>query len=91
MPYGYYQLLRFVVCAAFAVLAYAAYKADRSSIYWIWLAALAVVYNPIARSISSAICGRGSTCWRWLHCSLIFLFVEKQPRLKRSAMRYDLI
>lgn len=49
MPYGYYQLLRFAVCAAFIVLAYDARKTDRSAVYWIWLAALAVVYNPIAR------------------------------------------
>lgn len=47
-PYGYYMLLRIVVCAICAYLAFAAYAAEK--IGWVWvLSVTAVIYNPIVR------------------------------------------
>jgi len=47
-PYGYYILLRWVCCAAFAYLAWQA--AEREKQGWVWvLAVTALVYNPIIR------------------------------------------
>lgn len=47
-PYGYYILLRFVICGISAYLAYKAFKLNR--VGWGWmLIAVAVLYNPIFR------------------------------------------
>lgn len=48
MPYGYYQLLRFAVCATFAALAFDARAQGRPGHHWVALATFAVLYNPIA-------------------------------------------
>lgn len=45
-PYGYYVLLRWVVCAIFAYCAIRAYRADSEA--WIWIFGVnAAIYNPI--------------------------------------------
>lgn len=45
-PYGYYQLLRFGVCAVAVYGAVLAHRADRGG--WAWgLGALAVLFNPV--------------------------------------------
>lgn len=45
-PYGYYVLLRFVICGICAYLAVTAYQ--RSKLNWVWiLGGLAVLYNPL--------------------------------------------
>lgn len=47
-PYGYYVLLRWVCCAAFAYLAVQALALDKEG--WVWiLGVTAVTYNPIIR------------------------------------------
>ena len=47
-PYGYYILLRWVCCAAFAYLAIQALAQEKGG--WVWiLGVTAVVYNPIIR------------------------------------------
>jgi hypothetical protein len=47
-PYGYYVLLRWICCAAFAYLAVQALAQEKGG--WIWvLGVTAVVYNPIVR------------------------------------------
>lgn len=47
-PYGYYILLRWVCCAAFAYLALKAFSLQK--IGWVWvLGVMAVVYNPLIR------------------------------------------
>ncbi len=46
-PYGYYQVLRIVVCIAAAYGAYTAFTTERAA--WVWvLGAVAVLFNPIA-------------------------------------------
>ncbi len=48
LPYGYYQLLRLVVCGSSAWIAWARYREQR----WGWFAVFAVValaYNPLFR------------------------------------------
>jgi FtsH-binding integral membrane protein len=47
-PYGYYILLRWVCCAAFAYLAIKALEQTKKG--WTWVLGItAVVYNPIIR------------------------------------------
>jgi hypothetical protein len=47
-PYGYYILLRFVVCGVFIYLAISAYALGKWP--WIWVfAATAFLYNPLIR------------------------------------------
>lgn len=47
-PYGYYILLRFVLCASCAYLAFRAYAIDK--IEWAWILGItAALYNPIVR------------------------------------------
>lgn len=47
-PYGYYILLRWVCCAAFAFLALQALARDKQG--WVWVLGItAVVYNPLFR------------------------------------------
>ena len=45
-PYGYYQLLRWVVAGSAAYIAYQKYELD--SKFWMWLMiAIAILFNPI--------------------------------------------
>ena len=47
-PYGYYVLLRVVICGISVYLAYQAF--DRGRTGWVWtLGIVAVVYNPLIR------------------------------------------
>ena len=46
--YGYYILLKFVVCGGCAFLAANAYDDGRKHLFWFW-GGLAVLYNPIIR------------------------------------------
>ena len=46
-PYAYYQILRWVVCAAAAYTAYLYLQAERTALFWLF-AAMAVLFNPIA-------------------------------------------
>jgi len=48
-PYGYYILLRFVVCGVFIYLAVKAYELKK--IGWVWaLGITAAIYNPVLRT-----------------------------------------
>ena len=47
MPYGYYVLLRWLVCPVFVFMAIASYKENANSKVWVYGVA-AAVYNPIA-------------------------------------------
>ncbi|MBI1748051.1 MAG: hypothetical protein HYR55_15900 [Acidobacteria bacterium] len=47
-PYGYYILLRWICCAAFAYLALQALVQKKQSLGWV-LGITAAVYNPIIR------------------------------------------
>lgn len=47
MPYGYYMLLRFIACGAFAYACLIAYRLRMNALPWIY-GLLAVVFNPIA-------------------------------------------
>lgn len=47
-PYGYYILLRIVLCASCGYLAFRAAEANKNQ--WVWILGVsAVVYNPIIR------------------------------------------
>ncbi len=47
-PYGYYILLRWVCCAAFAYMTWAAANSRAPAMAWLFFVA-AVVYNPVIR------------------------------------------
>lgn len=47
LPYGYFTLLRFIVCVVGAYLAYEIYEENKESL-WVWAFGLVVVlFNPI--------------------------------------------
>jgi len=45
-PYGYYQLLRFVVCFNGAYIAYLAYNQQKNWVAWLF-GFIAVLFNPL--------------------------------------------
>ncbi len=57
-PYGFYTLLRLVVCATAVWLAVEAYQFRKTSLAWI-LGALAVLFNPLIPIYMRR------TQWRW--------------------------
>lgn len=46
-PYGYYQILKWIICGFTAYLAYLAYKNDETAWTWIF-GIIAILFNPIA-------------------------------------------
>lgn len=47
LPYGYFTLMRFVVCAVGIYLAYKVYEENKESL-WVWaFGFVAVLFNPI--------------------------------------------
>lgn len=47
LPYGYFTLLRFVVCAVGTYVAYKTYESDKDSL-WVWVfGGIAILFNPI--------------------------------------------
>ena len=78
--YGYYILLRWVICLTSVYTVYFSYKTER--IYWIWImGVVAVIFNPIIPL------HLGKEIWRFVDffVALIFLisiFVFKGPDAK---------
>ncbi|HRN70872.1 MAG TPA: hypothetical protein PLS49_06865 [Candidatus Woesebacteria bacterium] len=48
MPYGYYQLVRFIALVTFLYLAYSAYTRDRSSEAYTFIG-LAILFQPLVK------------------------------------------
>ena len=46
LPYGYYSVMRWVVCALCVWLSLASYRSEREAWTWIW-GIIAGIYNPI--------------------------------------------
>lgn len=49
LPYGYYMLLRFVACGAFAWAAFITYENNEEVLPWVF-GILAVLFNPIFKT-----------------------------------------
>lgn len=47
MPYGYYQLLRFIVCIFSAIVALLRFRSNSWVLAWVYVA-IAILFNPIA-------------------------------------------
>lgn len=47
LPYGYYMLLRLVVCAAAVVIAWKRFAGNSSSVWGVIFAGVALLFNPI--------------------------------------------
>jgi len=45
-PYGYYSVMRWIVCAIFIFLAVKSHEQSRSAWIWVW-AVTAGIYNPV--------------------------------------------
>ncbi len=45
MPYGFYMIIRITLCGACGYAAYLLYEKDHNG--WLFLALLAVLYNPV--------------------------------------------
>lgn len=75
MPYGYYQLVRFVAMVAFAVMAYGYYEKKQVSLA-ITFGALALLFQPFAKV------ALGRTMWNVVDVVvavlLITLFVKEK-------------
>lgn len=48
MPYGYYQLVRFVAMAGFAYLAYFNFENNKKDVVWVYLI-LALIFQPLIK------------------------------------------
>ena len=78
LPYGYYQLLRFVVCGAGAYVAYTAYTWQKMWAVWLF-AFVVVLFNPfIPIHLSKEL-------WQPIDfvCAILFVvmvFVLKEPK-----------
>lgn len=46
LPYGYYSVMRWVVCGLCAWLALSSYRSDREDWAWVW-GIIAGIYNPV--------------------------------------------
>jgi hypothetical protein len=46
MPYGYYQLLRFIVCIFSAIVALLRFRSNLWALAWLYVA-IAILFNPI--------------------------------------------
>ena len=82
-PYGYYQLLRFVVCGVSVYVAYMAYSWQRLWATWLF-GIIAVLFNPIIPIHLS------KELWQPidLACAVLFLviaFIMKEPTEKKKA------
>lgn len=64
LPYGYYQLMRWIVCAALLLLIYQAHKLNRT-LTTVALVVLVFVYNPIAPTHLTR------QTWGWLNLGTI--------------------
>jgi hypothetical protein len=79
-PYGYYQILRFVVCGVGAYIAYMAYNWQKVWAMWLF-GVIAILFNPIvpihlARDI-----------WQPIDLMCALLFVAIAVILKAPAVR----
>lgn len=80
MPYGYYELVRFVSMVAFAVIAYGYYK-KKKDVLAVVFGALALLFQPIIKI------ALGRTIWNIVDVAVAVLLVllwmkEKQNLLK---------
>lgn len=48
LPYGYYTLLRIIVCGVFAWAAYISYEKNQTMLPWVFVL-LALIFNPIIK------------------------------------------
>jgi hypothetical protein len=67
-PYGYYQLLRFVVCGISAYTAFMAYEWQRQWVVWLF-GLIAVLFNPLIPILLPR------ELWQVIDVTCAFLFV----------------
>jgi len=79
-PYGYYQLLRFVVCGVGAYVAYRAYNWQKIWATWLF-GIIAVLFNPlIPIHLSREI-------WQPIDLICAIVFIVIIPVLKKSEIK----
>ena len=81
-PYGYYQLLRFVVCGAAAYVAFMAYNWQK--IWAVWLFGfIAVLFNPLIPVHLSR------EAWQPIDIICVILFISSMLILKNPAEKKE--
>ena len=78
LPYGYYQMLRWVVCGISIYIAYKAYQWDRKWATWLF-ASCAVLFNPILPIYLTR------EIWRPIDVAFGFLFIISIAVLREPA------
>jgi len=82
-PYGYYQLLRFVVCGATLYVAFAAFNLQKIWAVWVF-GFVAILFNPlIPIHLSREI-------WQPIDVICALLFVVMVFILKKPEGKYDI-
>ena len=78
-PYGYYTLLRIILCALCAYLAVIALKKGMDA--WVWmLAVTAIIYNPLVRFHLTR------EIWSVVNIATIILLVMTYPLLRKCSI-----
>jgi len=85
LPYGYYQLLRWVVCGVAVYIAYMAYKCGNIWATWVF-GFVAVLFNPFIPVYLT------KEIWRPIDfiCAILFglsIFFLKQPYQERGSRK----
>lgn len=68
MPYGYYQLIRFIMMVAFAVMAYKNYE-EKQSAWAVTFGSLALLFQPLLKV------SLGRTVWNIVDVSVAILLI----------------
>ena len=82
MPYGYYILLRIVVCAVSIWSGIEAHKKGASITPWIF-AVIAILYNPIEKIHLS------KELWMPINIATAIIILSSIKKLKKSAQHVD--
>ena len=76
-PYGYYILLRFILCGTFSWFCFQAIKQEIQPGF-IWVSGItALIYNPFIRF------GLGRTIWTFVNIATIFMLIFSLFKLGR--------
>lgn len=84
LPYGYYRLLRWIVCVVAIATAIQLHRGQRPGFAW-FLGALAILFNPLVPV------PLGKATWRIFDCvaGIVFLGVAHVARKDRTKYRPD--
>lgn len=80
MPYGYYQLVRFIALVAFSYFAYLAYTRDRPSEVYAFIG-LAILFQPLVKI------SLGRTLWNIVDIVVAIGLIISTLKLRRRKLK----